>query len=78
MDLRVSTPLLDDRFVFTILQTLQLKQGSAYEAPRQLVAPQASQSSPPPGTRVRFRVAPWSSAPMVGQPPTITNARRPA
>ena len=47
MDLGVSTPLLDDGFVFTILQTLQLKQGSAYEAPRQLVAPQASQSFPP-------------------------------
>ncbi|MDX1494083.1 MAG: ergothioneine biosynthesis protein EgtB [Longimicrobiales bacterium] len=58
--------LLDQGFVFrmvlqheyqhneTILQTLQLKQGERYAAPRSLAAPEASADAPPPGTMVRF------------------------
>jgi iron(II)-dependent oxidoreductase len=61
-----TTPLLRDGFVYrlvlqheyqhceTILQTLQLKQGAPYPAPRQLVAPHRDPSAPPPGSVVRF------------------------
>ncbi len=61
-----ATPLLADGFVFrmvlqheyqhneTILQTLQLKQGRPYAAPRQLAAPPPDPSAPAPGTMVRF------------------------
>jgi iron(II)-dependent oxidoreductase len=61
-----TTPLLRDGFVYrlvlqheyqhceTILQTLQLKQGAPYPAPRQLVAPRPDPSAPPPGSVVRF------------------------
>jgi iron(II)-dependent oxidoreductase len=60
--------LLSEGFVFrmvlqheyqhneTILQTLQLKQGEAYAAPRQLTAPtQTHPDAPEPGAMVRFR-----------------------
>jgi iron(II)-dependent oxidoreductase len=59
-------PLLRDGFVFrmvlqheyqhneTILQTLQLKQGEPYAAPRQLAPPAASADAPDPGTMVYF------------------------
>jgi len=61
-----ASPLLVDGFVFrmvlqheyqhneTILQTLQLKQGDPYAAPRQLAAPAPAPDAPPPGTMVRF------------------------
>jgi gamma-glutamyl hercynylcysteine S-oxide synthase len=61
-----ATPLLGDGFVFrmvlqheyqhneTILQTLQLKQGDPYRAPRQLAAPAVSDDAPAPGSMVRF------------------------
>lgn len=60
------TPLLDDGFVFrmvlqheyqhneTMLQTLQLKQGTPYAAPRQIGLPAPDPSAPPAGAMVRF------------------------
>lgn len=61
-----SSPLLAAGFVFrmvlqheyqhneTILQTLQLKQGDRYAAPRQLAAPSPIPEAPGPGTMVHF------------------------
>lgn len=66
VDLAGDTPLLRDGFVFrmvlqheyqhgeTILQTLQLKQGEPYAAPRLLAAPEAVADAWEPGTMVRF------------------------
>jgi gamma-glutamyl hercynylcysteine S-oxide synthase len=67
LDLPGTTPLLGDGFVFrmvlqheyqhneTILQTLQLKQGDAYPAPRALAPPsEPDAAAPEPGTMVRF------------------------
>jgi gamma-glutamyl hercynylcysteine S-oxide synthase len=60
------TPLLTDGFVFrmvlqheyqhneTILQTLQLKEGDRYPAPRQLAAPTADPNAPEAGSMLRF------------------------
>jgi iron(II)-dependent oxidoreductase len=62
---RTDTPLLRDGFVFrmvlqheyqhgeTILQTLQLKRGEPYPAPR-VDPPAPDAGAPPPGTMVRF------------------------
>lgn len=61
------SPLLADGFVFrmvlqheyqhneTILQTLQLKQGDPYPAPRQLAPPKPCAETPPPGAMVEVR-----------------------
>lgn len=58
--------LLDQGFVFrmvlqheyqhneTILQTLQLKQGDPYPAPRFMAPPEPDPDAPPPGSMVRF------------------------
>jgi iron(II)-dependent oxidoreductase len=58
--------LLDDGFVFrmvlqheyqhneTVLQTLQLKQGAPYAAPRSISPPHPHPSAPEPGSMVRF------------------------
>ena len=66
VELSGGTPLLDDGFVFrmvlqheyqhneTILQTLQLKQGDRYAAPRQLGPPAVAADAPPDGATVRF------------------------
>lgn len=67
LDLDAGDPLLLEGFVFrlvlqheyqhdeTILQTLQLKQGRPYPAPRSLVAPPcAHPDAPTPGAMVRF------------------------
>jgi len=66
LDLEADTELLRDGFVFrmvlqheyqhneTILQTLQLKRGRAYPAPRSSVAPDPADGAPEPGTMVRF------------------------
>lgn len=66
LDLSGGTPLLTDGFVFrmvlqheyqhneTILQTLQLKQGDRYRAPRQLAPPSASPTAPRADATVRF------------------------
>ncbi len=63
-DAGTQTPLLHESFVYrmvlqheyqhneTILQTLQLKQGHRYPAPRQLGSPTLSPDAPPPGTMV--------------------------
>jgi iron(II)-dependent oxidoreductase len=60
------TPLLRDGFVFrmvlqheyqhneTILQTLQLKQGTPYVPPRQIAPPRPGSDAPAAGTMVRF------------------------
>jgi len=72
VELSGGTPLLDDGFVFrmvlqheyqhneTILQTLQLKQGDPYAAPRQLGPPTVSADAPPVDAMVRFPGGPVS------------------
>lgn len=66
LDLAGGTPLLRDGFVFrmvlqheyqhneTMLQTLQLKQGDQYAAPRQLGAPSVATDAPEGDAMVRF------------------------
>ncbi len=66
LDLTARTPLLTDGFVFrmvlqheyqhneTILQTLQLKQGDRYPAPRQLAPPSTVPDAPGRDVTVRF------------------------
>ena len=66
LDLAADTELLRDGFVFrmvlqheyqhneTILQTLQLKRGRAFPAPRGLSAPSPAADAPEPGATVRF------------------------
>lgn len=66
VDLTTGEPLLRDGFVYrmvlqheyqhceTILQTLQLKRGVAYPAPRELDPPEPRPDAPAPGTTVRF------------------------
>ena len=66
LDLSDRAPLIADGFVFrmvlqheyqhneTMLQTLQLKQGAPYAAPRQLEVPAVDPAAPEAGTMVRF------------------------
>ena len=66
LDFSNGTPLLHDGFVFrmvlqheyqhneTMLQTLQLKKGDQYPAPRASPAPTPVPEAPPPGSMVRF------------------------
>lgn len=65
LDLGADTPLLRDGYVFrmvlqheyqhdeTILQTLQLKKGGPYPAPRTVSVPEPDPASPEPGAMVR-------------------------